>query len=95
MSVGKSGFEAVFEGGFVETALLAGLGEVGVVVGEGVTVLAGVVVETGLRGGYFRLIGLGGDAGGTDNGVVVLFEGALAVPVVAGVVVLLEGGVNG
>lgn len=97
----------------VERALATGLGEIGVVVGEGVTVDAGVVVKAGLGGGYFRLnrhirpiglgwliglgrfIGLGGDAGGTYDGGVVLLEGALAVPVVAGVVVLPEGGVNG
>ncbi len=52
------------------------------------SVLARVVVKSGLRG-------VGRDVGRSDDGVVVLFEGTLAVPVVAWVVMLPERIING
>lgn len=65
---------------FVERARAASTWEVGVIVGEGVTVLPGVVFESALR--WVDAV----DVVWPVDGIVCGFEGALAVPSVARVV---------
>lgn len=74
---------------FVERARVASTWEVRVVIGEGVAVLSGVVFEPTL----WRVDAV--EVVGSVDGIVGLFEGALAVPSVAGVVLGPERVVDG
>ena len=74
---------------FVERARAASTWEVRVIVGEGVSVLSGVVLEAAL----WRVDGV--DVVWPVDGIVCGFEGALAVPSVARVMLGPEGVVDG
>lgn len=74
---------------FVERARAASTWEVRVIVGEGVSVLSGIVLESALR--WVDAV----DVVRSVDGIVGLFEGALAVPSVARVVFGPEGVVDG
>lgn len=74
---------------FVERARAASTWEVRVIVGEGVSVLSGIVLESALR--WVDAV----DVVRSVDGFVCGFEGALAVPSVAGVMLGPEGVVDG
>lgn len=88
ISITEDSLYPIFEA-FVERTRATTIREIWMIVTEGVTVLSGVVLETALwRVNAVEVIG-------TVDGFVGLFEGALAVPAVAGVVFGPEGVVDG
>lgn len=94
----EDGAESGFDVGFVEGAVVAVLGEIGVVLGEDGAGLGGIAGETGMgsvarrRNRRERWLFFGGDGRG---GLVGGGEGTLAVPAVAGAVLVPEGVVDG
>ena len=94
----EEGAESGLDVGLVEGAVVAVLGEIGVVLGEEGAGLGGVAGETGMgivarrRNRRERWLFFGGDGRGWLVGG---GEGTLAVPAVAGTVLVPEGVVNG
>ena len=94
----EEGVESGLDVGFVEGAVVAVLGEIGVVLGEDGAGLGGIAGETGMgsvarrRNRRERWLFFGGDGRGWLVGG---GEGTLAVPAVAGAVLVPEGVVDG
>ena len=94
----EEGAESGLDVGLVEGAVVAVLGEIGVVLGENGAGLGGVAGETGMgivarrRNRRGRWLFFGGDG---RRGLVGGGEGTLAVPTVAGAVLVPEGVADG